>query len=153
MIRRYGAPVKRDVHYKMRPGAYAILHRAGSLLLTHQMEPEPEVQLPGGGVDPGESAIAALHREVYEETGWRIGAIRRFKTYRRFMYMPEYDLWAEKLCQIFIAQPVLRLSDPTEQGHTALWADIDTAMDIIASPADREILQHWANGDGVRRKV
>ena len=43
-----------------------------SILATHQAEPVPEFQLPGGGIDRGEHPIAALHREVYEETGWKI---------------------------------------------------------------------------------
>lgn len=67
------------------------------MLLTHQDAPEPEVQLPGGGIDPGESPVQALIREVYEETGWRISRPRRLGAYRRFTYMPEYDLWGEDL--------------------------------------------------------
>ena len=39
-----------------------------NLLLTHQNAPEPEFQLPGGGIDPDEHPIKALHREVMEET-------------------------------------------------------------------------------------
>lgn len=144
MIRRYGEPLKRGQRYTTRPGAYAILHRNQQLLLTHQMEPKPEVQLPGGGIDPGESPIVALHREVFEETGWRIGMIRRVTAYRRFVYMPEYDLWAEKICHVFAARPVLRHGAPREAGHTALWADIETALDIIESPGDRAVLYEWA---------
>ena len=72
MIPRIGEAVRHDVKYTRRPGAYAVLERNGQILLTHQMEPEPEFQLPGGGIDPGEHPIFALHREIYEETGWRV---------------------------------------------------------------------------------
>ena len=54
MIRRFGEPVKHGQKYTRRPGAYVILIREGSILLTHQAEPTPEFQLPGGGIDPGE---------------------------------------------------------------------------------------------------
>ena len=63
MIRRFGARPDPDRRYRMRPGAYAILSRGSSVLLTFQHRPEPEFQLPGGGIDPGESPVQALHRE------------------------------------------------------------------------------------------
>jgi 8-oxo-dGTP diphosphatase len=140
MIRRYGEPVDPARRYRLRPGVYAILPRGGDLLLTFQAEPLPEVQLPGGGIDRGEDPIRALHREVYEETGWHITAPRRLGAYRRFTYMPEYDLWAEKLCHVYLATPTLRLGPPVEPGHTALWAPAKDALDLIANAGERDFL-------------
>ena len=77
MTRRFGTPPEAGRSYTRRPGVYAILPRRGMLLLTRQEAPAPELQLPGGGIDPGESPLTALHREVFEETGWRIAAPRR----------------------------------------------------------------------------
>ncbi|PKP75776.1 MAG: NUDIX hydrolase [Alphaproteobacteria bacterium HGW-Alphaproteobacteria-6] len=140
MIRRFGAPPQRDQHYRPRPGAYAVLWRAGAVLLTHQEAPEPEFQLPGGGVDPGESPLAALHREVREETGWTIAGPRRIGCFRRFAYMPEYDRWAEKLCTIYLARPVLRLGAPSEPGHRAVWVGAAQAAALVGNPGDRHFL-------------
>lgn len=137
MIRRFGEPVEKGRRYRLRVGAYAVLPRGGALLLTHQAEPVPELQLPGGGVDPGESPLAALHREVFEETGWRIAPLRRLGAFRRFTYMPEYDLWAEKLCHIYLARPVRRLAAPQEPGHTALWLPAEEAEKRLGNPGDR----------------
>ncbi|SDX88377.1 8-oxo-dGTP diphosphatase [Citreimonas salinaria] len=119
MIRRYGAPPDPGRRWTLRPGVYAILPRDGALLLTHQSDPVPEYQLPGGGIEAGEHPVAALHREVFEETGWSIGPPRRLGAFRRFTFMPEYDLWAEKLCTIYLARPVRRLGAPSEPGHLA----------------------------------
>jgi len=137
MIRRYGEAVKQGQTYRFRPGVYAILPRGGDLLLTYQADPHFEVQLPGGGIDPGENPIDALHREVFEETGWKIGDIRKIGAYRRFCYMPEYDKWAEKLCHIYMARPVHRLGPPSEPDHTPLWMPMAEAARTIASPGDR----------------
>ncbi|SMX32425.1 NUDIX hydrolase [Maliponia aquimaris] len=136
MTPRFGAPPQDGRRYTLRPGVYAILPRAGRLLLTHQAEPLPETQLPGGGIDPGEHPITALHREVLEETGWRIAAPRRLGAFRRFTYMPEYDLWAEKLCIVFVATPVRPLGPPTEPGHRALWLDAPAAARMLGNPGD-----------------
>ena len=136
-MRRYGDPVRSDRTYVNRPGAYGVIRRGSRLLLTEQLQPGPELQLPGGGVDPGESPIRALHREVLEETGWRIAGPRRVRPHRRFTYMPEYDLWAEKICAVFVARPVLRLGPPTEPGHRAVWVPARLAAEMVASPGDR----------------
>lgn len=141
MIRRYGEPVQSGRHHTRRPGVYAILVRGGDLLLTFQAEPLPEVQLPGGGIDKGEDPVRALHREVYEETGWHMTNPRRLGAYRRFTYMPEYDLWAEKVCQIYLAAPTLRLGPPTEALHTAIWCPIPDAARLIANEGERAFLR------------
>ncbi|MFN4154391.1 MAG: NUDIX hydrolase [Paracoccaceae bacterium] len=141
-MRRYGEPVKPGQIYRPRPGAYAVLLDGRHVLTTHQAEPIPEYQLPGGGIDPGEHPIAALHREVYEETGWKIAITRRLGAYRRYTYMPEYDRWAEKICTIYLARPILRLGPPTEAGHTAVWMTADQALDQISNTGDRAFLAH-----------
>lgn len=144
MIRRIGEPVKSGISYTPRPGIYAVLVRGGSVLLTHQMEPVPEYQLPGGGIDPGEDPIPALHREVLEETGWRIGRPNRLGVFRRFTYMPEYDLWAEKICHVYVARPTLRDGPPQEKGHTAIWAMPDVAAKLVANPGDAMFIRRVA---------
>ena len=136
MIRRFGEAVRPDISYRYRPGAYAILVRNGMVLLTYQAAPRPEYQLPGGGIDPGEQTLPALHREVLEETGWHIGGCRRVGAYRRFTFMEEYDHWAEKLCHIYIARPCQCVGQPTEAEHTAIWTTPDDAVALLANEGD-----------------
>ena len=129
---------------------YGVLLDGDAVLLTHQAAPVPEYQLPGGAIDPGENPIAALHREVYEETGWHIGPVRHIGTFRRFTYMPEYDKWAEKLCAIFLARPTLRMGPPTEAGHTAIWAPSELALTLITNAGDRAMLARALGQAGPR---
>ncbi|MBT8458917.1 MAG: NUDIX hydrolase [Boseongicola sp.] len=141
MIPRIGEPVATGKRYTLRPGIYAVLARGDDVLLTHQAEPSPEYQLPGGGIDAGEHPIPALHREVYEETGWRIDQPKRLGAFRRFTYMPEYDLWAEKVCQIYLARPVLRLGPPVERAHTAVWMSLGEAIMSVENDGDAMFLE------------
>lgn len=136
MIPRYGEPPESGRAYRRRPGAYAVLWRAGRILVTFQEVPLPEFQLPGGGIEPGESPLRALHREVMEETGWHIGAPRRLGAFRRFTFMPDYDLWAEKLCTVYLAHPVRRVAAPSEPGHRAHWLSPSEAVDMLGNPGD-----------------
>jgi 8-oxo-dGTP diphosphatase len=140
MIRRYGEAAETGRRYTRRPGVYAILLDGDHILATHQAEPVPEFQLPGGGIDKGEHPIPALHREVYEETGWKIEVKRRLGAFRRFTYMPEYDLWAEKVCAVYLARPVMRLGPPSEAGHTAIWLPVAEALQHLGNPGDRAML-------------
>ncbi len=136
MIIRFGERPRQDVKYRKRPGVYAILPRDGQFLVTYQGAPHFEIQLPGGGIDPGEQPIHALHREVMEETGWTIAQPRRLGAFRRFTYMPEYDLWAEKLCTIYVARPARRIGPPTETDHTPLWYNPESAMRELYNEGD-----------------
>ena len=127
MIRRVGENLVKGVDYIQRPGVYAILPVRHRLLLTHQME----------------HPISALHREVMEETGWTIQKPVRMGAFRRFVFMPEYDFWAEKVCTIFLAKPVMRLGDPTENGHTDHLVPIKLAPEIVENPGDKSFILHF----------
>ena len=140
MIRRYGDTPVNGQRYTQRPGAYAILPRDGKVLVTYQGEPHDEIQLPGGGIDPGEGAIQALHREVFEETGYRIANPRRLGAFRRFVWMPEYGIFAEKICHIYLAFPVRPHGPPTEDGHIALWVDPMVALAELYNEGDVDFL-------------
>jgi len=54
----------------------ALVRRDGRMLLVEEMEhgdPGPTWMLPGGKVEPSETLIQALRRELAEETGMRLG--------------------------------------------------------------------------------
>lgn len=143
MIRRIGAPPTGSRRYVLRRGVYAVLPRGGDLLLTFQMAPFEELQLPGGGVEAGESPLHALHREVFEETGWKIASPRRLGAFRRFTYMPEYDIWAEKLCEIFLARPVRCLANAPEEHHVPVWMGAGLAARELGNAGDRMFVARY----------
>lgn len=141
MIPRVGDAVRPGIRYTTRPGAYAVLIRDGKVLLTHQSHPYAEFQLPGGGIDPGEGPVRALHREVLEETGWRISIHRRLGCFRRFTFMPEYEIWAEKICHVFLGRPALTRDLPSESAHTAIWVAPGLAPELVGNDGDRLFLR------------
>ncbi len=142
-MRRFGEKVVFGQKYRPRPGVYAIIYDRHNLLITEQTDPAREYQLPGGGVDRGENPIQALHREVGEETGWRICVTRKLGAFQRFCYMPEYDLWAQKICHVYLCRAIIQLSEPTEPHHRAVWTSRDMAMQLLAGEGDRHYLRHW----------
>jgi 8-oxo-dGTP diphosphatase len=143
MIKRIGQPPKAGQTYRLRPGAYAILPLKGRFLMTAQTAPEFDVQLPGGGIDPGETPIQALHREVLEETGWRIARPRRLGAFRRFVFMPDYDMWAEKMCHVYVAHPVYQITDPIEPSHATLVLSGPEAISVLGNDGDRMFMSRY----------
>lgn len=141
-MRRYGK-INPHQKYQARPGVYAIIIQGNSLLATVQNMPEPELQLPGGGVEKAEHPLNALHREVLEETGWHINIIRRLGAFRNYKYMSEYDKWAEKICSIYLARPVRYICEPSEPGHQPVWLKLSDATDLLNCPADRDFLSNF----------
>ena len=143
MIRRVGEAPLKDQIYRMRPGAYAILPYKRGFLLTAQANEEVEVMLPGGGIDPGESPLQALYRELLEEIGWSVGRPRRLGAFRRFVFMPEYDLWAEKLCHVYVAHPARQIAEPIETDHHTLHVSGPEAVDLLGNAGDRMFMQRY----------
>ncbi|QGN59262.1 NUDIX hydrolase [Nostocoides sp. HKS02] len=62
-----------------RTAAYGVVTSKRGLLLTElsaRTSAPGRWTLPGGGLDPGEEPVAALHREVWEESGQQIEGVR-----------------------------------------------------------------------------
>ncbi len=142
-MRRYDEPPKPEQYYKHRPGAYGIFTHPKGLLLTAQIGETVEWQLPGGGIEADESPIQALTREAYEETGWRVQVERKVGMYKRFVYMPEYKIHAEKICHIYAGRAIMQMGNPTEADHFSACFSYEIAAEILVNQGDRDLLTHW----------
>ncbi len=140
MNRRFGNWPDAGRHYTPRTGVYAVISAGDGILATLQMRPYSELQLPGGGIDPGEGALQALHREVLEETGYRIHSPVRLGMFHRYTYMPDYDIWAQKQCHVYLASLAGRVSNPSEPAHQAVFLSWDVAQEKLGVEGDRFFL-------------
>lgn len=142
-MKRIGEPWVAGRPYRDRIGVYGLLvGRDGRLLCVYQEgEDESEMQLPGGGVDPGEHPVRALHREVREETGWRIGEVRRFTAFQSYTWLWDYRYWSRKVHLIYLARAVHPLGPPLEAGHTPHWLAPGEALKQLDVPGDREMVR------------
>lgn len=77
---------------KLRQKVRAVItNRAGEVLLIRPHSyAENEWTLPGGGVEQGESPVAAMRRELAEELGIRCEAPDELPVRNRFIYSDEY---------------------------------------------------------------
>ncbi len=138
-MRRFGENVKKSIKYKTRIGVYGIIFVGDEILLTYQNN--DEIQLPGGGVDTGEHKTHALAREVREETGWKIDPVKYIGAYQRFVFMPEYDLWAHKICHICYCRGIYPLSKPIERDHVPILTKPYIALSLLRNSGDKKFLR------------
>ena len=82
------------------------------------------------------SAVVSIFRSI--------SAPRRLGAFRRFVFMPEYDFWAEKLCTIYMARPVRPLGPPTEPWHSTVWASPRVAARELGNSGDRSFVARFA---------
>lgn len=137
-MRRIGESWLPEKPYRDRPGVYALICGPRGLLCVRQAG---ELQLPGGGIERDEHPLAALHREVLEETGWTIAAPRRIDAFQRYNWMPDYTMWARKVQAIYLARAVRRRGPPSEADHEPLWLSPEVARRRLDVAGDREVVR------------
>lgn len=134
--------------YRDRPAAFGVLERDGAVALVAIEKPghAPWLDLPGGALDPGEDARAAVIREFGEETGLSIAlgdvlgqADQLFINTDGEAYNNRQTLFRVRLVA---AAPELKI----EADHTLVWLPW---LDAIARL--RHDSHSWAVGLALRR--
>lgn len=110
-----------------RPTAYGAVTDDEGRLLALRLEGTGRLVLPGGGIDPGESAQEAVEREVFEETGVEVRAqavIGRAEA--NYYDAPSGEAWTAQV--ELLACDVLRCGpapEPAPEGEP-VWIPMET---------------------------
>ena len=114
-------------------GAYALIGDPSGRVLLVRAD-SGRCYLPGGRIEPGEDAPAALAREIEEECGWSAAVEARLGKARQRIMEGSVDLdatyWRARLCE--------RHGRCGE--HELLWVAVDAALDLLHRPGDRAIV-------------
>jgi len=120
------------------PVVCAIIVRDDRIMIA-QRPPDKKLgglwELPGGKVEPGESAEAALHRELYEELGCTVRITRTLP-----FFVHAYP-WGSIELIPFICELTADSSEPHPHEHTALvWVEREQLRAYELAPADVPLL-------------
>ena len=143
-LKLFGERVNSKIRYRRRVGAYGIIFHKKNLLLTEQntSDNNVEVQLPGGGSNKNESLAHALYREVLEETGWGIKILKKEGVFQRFTYMPEYKIWAHKICHIYRCAATIRKTEELEKNHRFVIMNKKKALETVVDTGFKYFIQN-----------
>ncbi|HIV56421.1 MAG TPA: NUDIX domain-containing protein [Candidatus Stackebrandtia faecavium] len=120
----------------MKPRAVAVVVRAGNILVMHRSKPGTQYfNLPGGGIEPGETAEHACARELREETGLDATAIDRFLwTLENRGRLEHYFLVSALTGEPRLGGPEAEICSPTNM-YRPTWLPLDHLSDAGLVPA------------------
>ncbi len=117
--------------YRERPSVYGLAFDERRRLLVVRVPRKDQLVLPGGGIDPGEEAVAALHREIREETGLAVRIVGALGRANQFIVTKNKGKAQNKLGRFYIVSVTARLGPPLEADHEVHWlphAEADRAL-------------------------
>ena len=118
--------------YADRPAAFGILERDGQVAAVRIVKPDGAswIDLPGGGVDPGESPEQGVVREFGEEAGLEVAVRASFALADQFFVNTEGEAWNNRsaffVLDLVAENPALKI----EEDHTLIWL---SPLEAIAS--------------------
>jgi 8-oxo-dGTP diphosphatase len=107
-----------ELPQKTRACAYAVITNSEGLVAGVR-EPSGRLFLPGGGIDPPETPLQAVHREVREELGCRVKLAECLG--HALMYFSNDDGCCQALYATFYAGELGESITPTHE-HELEWA-------------------------------
>lgn len=128
----FASPEDGKIDHTRRAARAVLTNEHGQVAVMHFAK-TGSYKLPGGGIDEGETVEAALHREVCEETGWEITAIRELGIVEEDRYycgMHQTSYCFTATVTQFVGTQLTELE--ASQGMQLVWvASIDQAIAAI----------------------
>lgn len=120
---------KENEFYVSRPGSYALVFDPAQKLLVFEIM--GGYFLPGGGLEPGETAEAGLQREILEECGYTIALTRKIGETMEYFFAQGLTAHVELHSTFFVAQMVEKVCEPVEINHNCLWLTPAEASQLL----------------------
>jgi 8-oxo-dGTP diphosphatase len=129
--------------YKERPSVYGICTRNDDKIAIVRIGAEHpyKYDLPGGGIESGESDAEAVIREFDEETGLTVWPSKQLG--RAGQFWINQDVPMNSLCTFFEVELTSTDGQPTEPDHKLVWVQIDEAMRKVRHDAHAWAILQW----------
>jgi 8-oxo-dGTP diphosphatase len=130
--------------YKERPSVYGICTRNDDKIAIVRIGSAfPYIyDLPGGGVESGESDAEAVIREFDEETGLTVWPVRQLC--RAGQFWINQGTHTNSLCAFFEVELTSTDGEPSEPDHKLVWVQVDEALRKVRHDAHAWAILAWS---------
>lgn len=127
------------IEYIHRPGVYAVIENDERRIAV--IETSKGYFLPGGGIDPGESDVVALSREVLEESGYQVSIRAEIGEAVEYIDVESEVKHYKIYSRFYRAQLGSKVKDGIEKDHHLVWLWIEDALKLLKPQAQVWIMQ------------
>jgi 8-oxo-dGTP diphosphatase len=147
-LKQFGT-VREGVRYRQRTGAYGFLIRDGKIACARVGYGEPYIyDLPGGGVDPGETPEIAVVREFIEETGLEVAVVTAAGQTAQYFVMEDGEP-VNNLAHFYEVRLLAEAPErKVEPDHELVWLDPLEALLKLRHDGYAYALMKWLRACG-----
>lgn len=141
---QFGEP-EPGVKHRDRPAAFGVAERAGQIALIRVTREgvEPFHDLPGGGIEPGESEGRALAREFLEETGLIVRGGEVLDYADQYMIKSDGEPVNNRSVLMVAVIEGFDPSSKIEDDHRLVWLAPDEALRIVRHDSHAWAIACW----------
>ncbi len=141
---QFGVP-ETDVKHRDRPAVFGIAERAGQIALIRVTREgvEPFHDLPGGGIEPGESEGRALAREFGEETGLVVRGGEILDRADQFMVKSDGEPVNNRSVLMVALIDGFDPSQKIEDDHKLVWFAPEEALRLVRHDSHAWAIACW----------
>ena len=143
MIPEFGTRLV-GIDYMDRPGVHAVIEDDDGQVGV--IETSTGYFLPGGGMDPGETEVDALKREIMEEIGYQVSALAEIGAAVEYIQAAQEKKHYRIQSKFYQVRLDSRIAEGIEKDHRFVWLPKEEAQQLLTRQS-----QAWAVRNGAKR--
>jgi 8-oxo-dGTP diphosphatase len=130
------------IAYIERPGVYAVIENDQAQIAV--IETGTGYFLPGGGIDPGETEMDALQREIMDEMGYQVSILAEIGEAVEYIQARAEKMYYRIHGKFYIVQCDSKTGEATEKDHRLIWLSAGDAIRVLKRQSQVWAVQHMA---------
>ncbi len=114
------------------------------MLVTRGVEPDyGKLDLPGGFIDPGETAENAVKRELLEELGMKVKSVRYFGSAPNEYIFSDFSVFTTDLAFVAFPESISGLTAMDDILEYRFYSEDELDYDDIAAPSIKKFVRNY----------